>query len=926
MNVRSLIPSFADVKDVLCGGGYDALGLTEIWVDPDFDCRLLAIEGYQFMYVPRTTRGGGVAVYIKDTFNVKVLLREVSDSIEHLWIKISLRHDSLVFGVVYRCHTNFQQFLGKFEDALAMTLPLAEDFCCVGDFNIDALNFNNPYFFRFADVLESLSLTQIINEPTRVTPNSATLIDFIIINSDAPMAGSGVQPVDNISDHNLIFCEFQFHGSGPKPKPITYRDYSKISHDAFLADLHSIPWFNMFDIRDVDDKVEFLANNITLLFDIHAPIVTRTFNHPNKPWITDNIKILTQRKKEAFKKCQITKSLADINDYKNIRNFTTYATRHEKKVYLNTVLQGRKQHEIWSELKRCDIHIKRKNIEVPPNLSDVNEINDYYFSVQSDGRSDPELLHFYSSSLKSSVSKVFEFHEITELDVAKAISSIDSQAIGADEISLKMIKLCCPFLLDYLRHIYNVCISNHYFPTAWKRSMIIPVAKKSNPTVYSDLRPISIIPVLSKIFEKLLASQLNQHLSESNILPECQSGFRAGYGCPGALLSINDDIISSIDRGNLVALVLLDYSKAFDTINHTLLTAILHHIGLGDGSVAFLASYLQGRTQSVGLHSNVSRSKPVLSGVPQGSILGPILFTIYTSSLYDCIKHCKYHIYADDTQIYIPFNATSLQFSLQNLNEDLKSLSILSNKHNLKLNPSKCNVIIFGNRLQRSELEKRFNAILDGKNLALCNSARNLGVIIDSELRFKKHISNLLQRAYCTLKMLYSHRNVLNHSTKVMLCDSLVLSHFNYCDVVYNNCIDAVDRKRIQRAQNSCLRFIWGVRRRERVSHLVRRTGWLSMAERRILHALSFYHNILSLKSPPYLYNRITFRTDVHNINIRRKDNLTIPNHRLEFYKKSFSYNIAKTYNSVPREVRSASLNTFKRHMKYMLISGTLVI
>jgi len=831
-----------------------------------------------------------------------------------------------MFGVVYRCHENFQAFLNEFEDALAVVLHMAEDFFCVGDFNIDAMNFNSPYFLRFADVLESLALVQVIAEPTRVTNNSATLIDYIITNSDTLVGSSGVQPVDDISDHYLVYCTYELPGDIDITNKRTYRDYRNFNNDIFLTDLYSIPWFYIFDINDIDQKVEFLTSNLIALFDMHAPFVTRTFTRPYKPWITENMKLLIKRKKDAFKKCQRTKSIDDINDYKAVRNFTTFATNHEKKVYLNITLRDKKPHEIWAQLKKCDIYNKKKNIAVPPDLSDVNDINDYFLSVQNYDFADQEFLNYYHDNIRPNIASSFEFYEITEADVAKAIASLSSEAVGDDGIALKMIKLSCPFMLDYLRHIFNSCISSNYFPLSWKRTLVIPISKKNSPSTYSDLRPINIITVLSKILEKIMSLQLSKHLQSNNILPDHQSGFRPGYGCPAALLNITDDIIAAVDSGNLVAMVLLDYSKAFDTINHTMLLAILHHIGLGSGSVAFMRSYLSDRMQLVSLNGAVSRPGPMVSGVPQGSILGPILFSIYTSSLYDTIRHCKYHIYADDTQLYISISPSKFHESVQKLNEDLQSLSEISNKHGLSLNPSKCKVLLFGNRLTRSQMEPFLEVYLGGGKLPLCNSAKNLGLVIDSDLRYKKHINFLLQRSHCALKMIYSHRNVLDQKTKIMLCESLVLSHFNYCDVVYNNCIDAVDKKRIQRVQNSCLRFIWGVRGRERVSHLVRRTGWLNMAERRSFHALCFYHKILTTRTPPYLYNRIRFRTDVHNINIRKKDEITIPKHKLEFFKRSFSYCIAKFYNCVPRYLKSKSYFPFKCQLKLLILQNSLIV
>lgn len=197
---------------------------------------------------------------------------------------------------------------------------------------------------------------------------------------------------------------------------------------------------------------------------------------------------------------------------------------------------------------------------------------------------------------------------------------------------------------------------------------------------------------------------------------------------------------------------------------------------------------------------------------------------------------------------------------------------------------------------------------------------------LDSELNFEYHVSKLVQGAYGVLRMLYTNRHILCQKLRIHLCNTLVLSKFNYCDVLYSPCINVAVTKKIQRVQNACLRFIYGIRRREHISHTLEWAGWLNMSQRRFLHSACLFHKILLTTKPPYLYNKVRYRTDIHNINIRFKNVICIPRHRLETFKKSFSYHISKTMNVIPDEVKQLSPPIFKKRLRKLLIDKVLVI
>lgn len=453
-----------------------------------------------------------------------------------------------------------------------------------------------------------------------------------------------------------------------------------------------------------------------------------------------------------------------------------------------------------------------------------------------------------------------------------------------------------PYILPFLTHIINMCIEKSYFPTSWKCAYIIPTPKIKQPIEFSHLRAISILPALSKILEKILDMQIRKFIDLNNILPRKQSGFRPGHSCATALADIVDDILTANDNSKLSILILLDYTKAFDMLNREILLAILAYIGFGINSQNMISSFLSERTQQVVLNHTFSEAKEIKTGVPQGSVLGPLLYTLYTSEFNGCLRSCDYHQYADDTQLYYAFETHQMALAIDSINEDLKSLYEISQQHLLQLNPKKCCAVLFGNK--RNITISDFIINIDGTPIQISESCKSLGVIIDSNLKFKEHVAEMTRRAYTSLKMMFSHRHCLNERTKKTLSDSLVLSHFNHCDIVYGPCLNASERTKIQRVQNSCLRFIYGMSRRAHITPKLQTIGWLSMTNRRQHHLACLCYKILKNKTPPYLLDRLKFRTDVHNVNLRKRNIISLPKHRGEKYKGSFSYSAAACVNS----------------------------
>lgn len=388
-------------------------------------------------------------------------------------------------------------------------------------------------------------------------------------------------------------------------------------------------------------------------------------------------------------------------------------------------------------------------------------------------------------------------------------------------------------------------------------------------------------------------------LKKNNLLPATQSGFRSGYSCTAALLNIVDDIVRETDRGNITALCLLDYSKAFDRMHHDIFASILRYMGLSELASRLLIDYVSDRHQLVEINGRQSDLLATVCGCPQGSVLSPLIYTMYTSSFENQINFCKSHFYADDTQLYLSFSPNDVNIACTQINADLETLVKFSRRHNLVINPRKTEVILFGPGRTRDRIREQVDLFVDGERLAIGESVKNLGVIIDENLKFNEHINKCAQRAYNSLRLIYNNRSYLNQKAKRMLCDTLVLSCFNYADVLYSPFLSARLKYKIQKVQNSCLRTIYGMRRREHISHKLTEIGWLNMSSRRLLHSACSFYSIVATGKPPYLHDRMRFRSDVHTLNVRFKGLLTPPMHRTEFFKKGFSYQICTVYNGI---------------------------
>nr|CAI5840082.1 unnamed protein product [Callosobruchus analis] len=574
----------------------------------------------------------------------------------------------------------------------------------MGDVNINMLNLNRSSS-HLQDIFETYNLCQIVSEPTRKN----NLLDILAI-SKAELVISSVSHIDmhELSDHQMIYCDLKIKCSKPSPKFVTYRNYKCFNSCAFTEDLEGIDWRDLYLNDDIDKKLEIFNTKVLNLFDVHAPIVTRRVSKPKAPWYTYCVRQLIHERGKLLTKYKKSRSESDWQKYQEMRNFVTEVVRREKEGYVNYIHAKKDTRLLWKTLEQLNVHNSTGN-QLPQHLKDVNNINSHFINSidQMFCKISPETEEFYLTHRLPGNPNSFNFDLVSEHMVIQAIHSMRSNATGIDGVSLQMLKQCCPAVVRHLVHVFNTCIKLNYFPVAWKIAAVIPLPKVRDPRTFNDIRSISLLCVISKVFEKILYAQINDYLIVREIYPLIQSGFRKDHSTSTALVNILDDLLKSCDEGRLSALVLLDFSKAFDLVDHRLLCAKLKYLNFSQAARALLETYLFDRKQYVLYENNKSDTLSLKKGVPQGSILGPLLFLLYIFDVSEAAKGCKIQQYADDTQLYISYDKSEITIAQEKLQNCIDDIVKYSADHGLKLNSSKTQVIFFGSQHNNPDLQLR---------------------------------------------------------------------------------------------------------------------------------------------------------------------------------------------------------------------------
>lgn len=931
INVRSLRAGHEELSAAIDRYKPDLIALNETWLKKDEEKIVPAIAGYTLKSNPRLNgkKGGGVGFYIRKGVRARVKEHPPSQ-LEQMWLELQVSGvGRFAVGTAYRPESvTVQNAIGAIGESLD-TFGSCRGIFLLSDFNVNVTATDKPNAKMLQTFMMQRNLVQLVSEPTRITDDSATTLDLLITDCPSLVKSIHLHHNTGISDHAMVIAELTMKKQKPIPFYVYNRQISKIDQIAFEADLNTICWEEIRTLRDVNEMVLSFNHSIITLFDKHSPVRQIRVNQQSYPWITENIKILMDLRDAALNKARRTKKESHKDYYRVLRNYTNGALDREKKAYFTFYVNKNqnKPKRMWNHIKYSTIMGHPERPQIPEQLCDPDAINDFFLQLPGNPETDRDSQRFFENS-RISHDYEFSIKKCTETEVAKIISSISTNACGNDGISIEMIRLTLKATLPIITHMINWSIETGIFPENWKIAKVRPIPKSSKAEEYKDLRPISILPVLSKVIERIVCDQLTEYLEEHNLLPTTQSGFRGRHGTATALTKVTDDIIAASDKGMGTILVLLDFSRAFDCLNPELLLAKMTYYGAAESSRKWFQSFLTNRKQYIEVDTGAvilkSDTRELDRGTPQGSILSPLLFILYTADLVTYIKHCKTHLYADDTQLYYAFAPQDLNQTLDKINEDLEAIACWSVRNNLVLNPSKSQFVIMGSKWQRKKICEQDPVVLIGTEpVARVEQVKNLGLVMEGEMRYTEHINIKIRNAFFRLKSLYSIRKYLSIRVREILVEALVLSQLNYGDTIYGPRLLSKTKTSIQRVQNACVRFCYEIPRRAHITPYLNNKGILNMANRRHLHLAFVVRKVIEFERPKYLFDELKWVKDARTRPLRshRETELRAPQYKTALFRGGFKFAATKIWNDLPPPIREPMpLLTFKRRVKAYLL------
>ena len=815
-NIRSFSKNadelLAFISDLLIN--CEIIVLTETWFHSD---SLIDIEGYIGFHSFRACKaGGGVSIFVRSTLSVSCIdaLTLNLDFIESTGVQIKLEDFSVFVLGIYRppCVTNIDMFFDSFSDLLTEFNAPNKYVYIVGDFNINMLS-NDGMSGRLTEIMSSSLFSSLISLPTRLGSSSETLIDNIWTNNDLCVR-SGVFTVD-ITDHFPIFCTLS-NGSFKSTILKRFRDHSEES----LAKLENCvsDYVNggcsEVEMQDINYRTNSFLNKFLELYNVCCPIKVKCLSVKSicKPWISDYCKLLIKRKHSVFR--QYKSGYISPLVYNNFRNYVTGQIRNEKRDYYRNKLSRNNSdaRRVWAVINELIGRPNKDttsytletasgvNVDCPATIS--NMFSNYFTSSVTQLReSIPPGMGIPTAVDELYVAQQsFSARPTDVAEVVSVISSFRSSGCNIIEIPVFIYKKLVLVIAPTIVKLFNDSISEGVYPDILKIGKIVPIFKSGNRKLVKNFRPISTLSIMNKIFEKLMHKRIMCYLNEFSLLANCQYGFRSMSSTADAIAEFLDNVYSTIDRREYLIAIFLDLSKAFDTVDHSILLNKLESKGIRGVTLEWFRSYLSDRRQYVTVSGHTSDTVDVVSGVPQGSILGPVLFNIYIDDMHGCCSLGMIH-YADDTTLFT--SGADIVALVSYLNAELLRVDDWLKRNRLFLNVSKSKAMMFTKRKQYDLSD----VILGGVALSFSDSIKFLGVTIDTNVNFGVHGSHILRRLSMALGAMRKLSYYAPHSVILSVYYSLFYCHLTYAVIVWGNSSANLVRK-ISSLQRQAVRLL----------------------------------------------------------------------------------------------------------------------
>ena len=920
INCRSILNKIVEIRYLY--DDVDILICTETWLTDKIPDHMIEIAEMDLFRWDRQngyargvtkSRGGGVACYVNKRLHldchVLVDLTLTTSDIELLTLRCVYSYGKITHVMsLYRPPEGSIDAFFEILSGITEQLP-EKELWILGDFNIDFLKRTDPKTKKLIEFLRINSLRQHINGPTRLTGFSRSCIDLAISNVPINLIVSSGTLVDIISDHMPIYICIKKQRNTAKFQKIKGRTYRNYNKDILQALITNDNWDRFFELYNPTDLWNFILKIIENHVNVMCPIKFMRIRTNSPPWITQDVIEAINDRNSLYTQFKNTRNPIDLSLARRARNRVNKLMQFSKAGYIKETLNQHKDDpkKFWrvlnenllkGEMRSSDITFNKGNDEYT-NIDDSCEFMNSHFA----GIGKKLYEQFNTDLLLENYTCMYNLDNsdeeivFTVEDIVKIVKDINvHKSSGIEYMPSFILKDVFEVIPLQLTYLFNQSMALGLFPESWAVATVTPIPKVGNIHIATNWRPISIIPLIGKIMEKLCNSLLNRHLELQHLLCDEQYGFRSKRSTSIAIFNYLKNIINDINNRKIVGAMYMDFSKAFDSINHGKLKNKLKDMGVPLKLLTWISSYLENRKIKTKLNNCISSTAELICGVPQGSVLGPTLFLCYINDLALITKELGMSIslYADDAVIYCSNHDS--YFVKERLEAALSRVIEWCNRNYININIDKTKFCIYGTRVNVSKFTDN-NLNSEDRKIQRCQQYQYLGVFLDECLTMKSNFNSVFKKFSYKIYQFGKIRKFLDIETRVLVYKQTVLPLTEYVNFVM--CLNnKQETDKLQKLQNKALRMCYNIQipRDMRIGRLHEMANVDMLHKRRMLHLLGIlYDNIQNYRQD---------RVITHNTRLAEKNNLVISRANTELYAKS-PYCIGGTiWNDLPKHIQ----------------------